>query len=907
MSESISKDGGHPNIHVLFDNDTAVCDKIQRFLTDLKTQTIDDANTKTRCSDLRERADFESATVSLDDLLQALVDTFGESRSYLLAFPANNDGLRSTDTASPRNVVLADRIDKTCHLFFGNERNSAFFLGTDRYATGESRPKPVVSGTDAHSFADLERLTGDVAGFQPTWIKADTTFTGLKQITYEPAARIHIGRTPDVIARQEQDTTKFLKTVCIDQVAGYDQRNGQWFKGAVLPLNPELTAIIGNKGSGKSALVDIIGLLGESRQEEHFSFLTNQSRNKKFRQPGFAENFKASVTWLSDKRVEKRLSDPCDTEKPEAIQYLPQNYFEQLTNELEIEQFRHEVEEVVFSHVEETERLGKSSFYELEEYKTLQSKHDVSNLKQRLRALNLEIVQLEEQQSPAYRRKVIAELGTKRQELDAILATKPAPVPKPDTETAEQLTLTKQVDDQTALLTRLRNRIEDRVTRNTNLKTQVQEATFLKGRIASIKTRFENDVDDLRARLSAVGLAVEDIVRFSIDFQSLDDKIGQFQAAVAALEKDNALSFEKFGAFDTLATLPDLRAAFEHCDKVLERFTRQLGAPQLRYQAYVEQVALWAENHRQILGDPADPKPGTICQLEASVRYLDDELADCLEEKYNARREILREIFQSKNTVLHFYNELRRSVESRLKSTPTEGFELEINASFVVDGGFRREFLNHVDQRKRGPFRNDQEAQQELARRVQGVDWNDCNAVVAFCEELIKKMQMHDGQELAIADQVHDVKSLYDYLFSLDYLTARYELRLGGKSLTELSPGEKGLLLLIFYLQLDRKNTPLVIDQPEDNLDNDSIFKVLAACIRDAKHRRQVILVTHNPNLAVGADAEQIIYVQLEKAKDYKFSYETGAIENPGINRRIVDVLEGSEPAFVKRRLKYGI
>ena len=298
LSESISKDGGHPNIHVLFDNDTAVCDKIQRFLTDLKTQTIDDANTKTRCSDLRERADFESATVSLDDLLQALEDTFGESRPYLLAFPANNDGLRSTDTASPRNVVLADRIDKTCHLFFGNERNSSFFLGTDRYATGESRPKPVVSGTDAHSFADLERLTGDVAGFQPTWIKADTTFTGLKQITYEPAARIHIGRTPDVIARQEQDTTKFLKTVCIDQVAGYDQRNGRWFKGAVLPLNPELTAIIGNKGSGKSALVDIIGLLGESRQEDHFSFLTNQSRNKKFRQPGFAENFKASVTWF---------------------------------------------------------------------------------------------------------------------------------------------------------------------------------------------------------------------------------------------------------------------------------------------------------------------------------------------------------------------------------------------------------------------------------------------------------------------------------------------------------------------------------------------------------------------------------------------------------------------------------
>ena len=97
-------------------------------------------------------------------------------------------------------------------------------------------------------------------------------------------------------------------------------------------------------------------------------------------------------------------------------------------------------------------------------------------------------------------------------------------------------------------------------------------------------------------------------------------------------------------------------------------------------------------------------------------------------------------------------------------------------------------------------------------------------------------MRNHNGEELSIADQAHRVKELYDYLFSLDYLTTRYELRLGGKNLNELSPGEKGLLLLIFYLQLDRKNTPLVIDQPEDNLDNDSIFKVLATCIRDAKN-----------------------------------------------------------------------
>nr|WP_153500128.1 hypothetical protein [Sinorhizobium meliloti] len=67
-------------------------------------------------------------------------------------------------------------------------------------------------------------------------------------------------------------------------------------------------------------------------------------------------------------------------------------------------------------------------------------------------------------------------------------------------------------------------------------------------------------------------------------------------------------------------------------------------------------------------------------------------------------------------------------------------------------------------------------------------------------------------------------------------------------------------------------------------------------------------MVTHNPNLAVGADAEQVLYVTLDKAAaGYKFTYESGSIENPRINDAIVKILEGSKPAFVQRRLAYQI
>lgn len=97
---------------------------------------------------------------------------------------------------------------------------------------------------------------------------------------------------------------------------------------------------------------------------------------------------------------------------------------------------------------------------------------------------------------------------------------------------------------------------------------------------------------------------------------------------------------------------------------------------------------------------------------------------------------------------------------------------------------------------------------------------------------------------------------------------------------------------------VDRSDIPLVIDQPEENLDNQTVYKTLVPCIKDAKQRRQIIMVTHNPNLAVVCDAEQVIYAEIQKENGNAVSYSSGSIENPNINRRIVDVLEGTKPAF---------
>jgi predicted ATPase len=128
---------------------------------------------------------------------------------------------------------------------------------------------------------------------------------------------------------------------------------------------------------------------------------------------------------------------------------------------------------------------------------------------------------------------------------------------------------------------------------------------------------------------------------------------------------------------------------------------------------------------------------------------------------------------------------------------------------------------------------------------------------------------------------------------------------MGDKDLTQLSPGERGTLLLVFYLLVDRSDIPLLIDQPEENLDNQTVYDLLVPCIREAKKRRQIFIVTHNPNLAVVCDADQVIHADLNKKANYTMVYATGAIENPAINKAIVDILEGTTPAFKKRESKY--
>jgi hypothetical protein len=99
-----------------------------------------------------------------------------------------------------------------------------------------------------------------------------------------------------------------------------------------------------------------------------------------------------------------------------------------------------------------------------------------------------------------------------------------------------------------------------------------------------------------------------------------------------------------------------------------------------------------------------------------------------------------------------------------------------------------------------------------------------------------------------------------DWLYSTDHIKVAYSLQYDGVDIEQLSPGTRGIVLLLLYLSIDAEDDrPLIIDQPEENLDPQSVFEELVTRFREAKKRRQIIIVTHNANLVVNTDADQVI------------------------------------------------
>jgi len=260
------------------------------------------------------------------------------------------------------------------------------------------------------------------------------------------------------------------------------------------------------------------------------------------------------------------------------------------------------------------------------------------------------------------------------------------------------------------------------------------------------------------------------------------------------------------------------------------------------------------------------------------------------------------------------YEELFASVQDLIERSIIikEGFKLSFNSN-IIERTFRRDFFEtYINQGVAGSFCGKEKGATVLDELRAECDFKKADDAIAFAEKvtlyLQKDMRSAQQGKMSIESQLRkhvELKQLYDYLWSFPYLEPEYSLKLDGKDLSQLSPGERGTLLLVFYLLVDKSDEPIIVDQPEENLGSQTVYRLLVPVIKEVKKRRQIIMVTHSPNIAVVCDAEQIIHAFIDRVNGNQVTYTMGSIESPQINKYLVDVLEGTRPAFDNRGSKY--
>jgi len=846
---------------------------------------------------------FNNLNVKEDQIFSALKKDCFDGK-YLIA-------IGKTEWAdlkwSDASIATKKTIINDAHVVFTSAETVEAFIKAKEQLTSQGVNDLLLDCSDAHYFS--ESTDKDRIGKCFTWLKADPSFNGLKQVINEPSERIYIGDEPPLIARIAKNRTKYIKGLKIAQVEGYDDKSNIWFKDVEIPFNSELVAIIGNKGSGKSAIADVVSLCSNYHDKDDFSFLTPSKF--KVKNGRLAKNFEAALTWESGSDAKKNLNESPDRTEILAVKYLPQGRFERLTNEISsASEFQKEIESVVFSHIPESEALGALTFKNLIERKTVAVSAEIDTLIESVKDINKTIIDLERKTTESYKSEIENKLKKKNEELGALEEPKPVSDPNEDPVKRQQHELVNSV------ISNIRSEIEEvekSIKSSENQKKEsIEKIQNLNDAVASVKQKEAEYTSFIKAILDGLD-------SFGVDFTGLITLKTDYTEIYRVLEAEKA-SLEEIKSrlgeseqdipLDGETAQQSLRDKLAIQTNLLNLEKGKLDSEQQIFQTYVTAKDNWQKNRQELIG--ANESPNTIKFFENELIYLKDVLPNQIEESYEERRGIVREIFDKKQDVISVYKNARKKLNDIIsKNQETlKGYKIEVDASLVRSLDFIPTFLGFILQNKMGSFHSKDGGEKELNSLISEIDFDNKNSVVDFLDKLIKALKYDNrvGQNLDardVAQQVKDVQGLYDYIFSLDFLTNNYQLKQGDKTLEQLSPGERGALLLVFYLLLDKNDIPLIIDQPEDNLDNHSVATILVPFIRAAKKNRQIIMVTHNPNLAVVSDAEQIIYVELNKENGYKFSTLSGSIEDEEINNKIVEVLEGTMPAFNTRKRKY--
>ena len=669
-----------------------------------------------------------------------------------------------------------------------NERDRLFYLKQFNH--------PSIICSDAHSVSEI--------GKSFTWIKADPTFEGLKQILFEPEMRVKI----QIDRPDYKHSYQIIDSISL---------NKEGFWNNTIFFNENLNTIVGGRSTGKSTLLKTIAKKIDNNVniKENSDFILNNLDGVEIK---WKDNSESSIRDI-DFFPQGHMYDIADNQ--EKIDKLIEEIIKNTDNYKLIENYNIRNSEITKSILQQIVNAFQlqSEIYELSD--KLKQKGDKSGIESEIKILQEKIDELSkdsnisDDDSKNYQDmiKCVSDLDTKNQVIDRDI---------------EQLN---------------------------NLKT---------------KSIFDGSYINLLSDLS-----FDTKASIEGSYNELTNKVNQEWLRV--IENGiNALSSKKVNNSTTKNRITQSEVYIK-CYNYYKRNT-ELMAFQSKLQIECDKLKIVEEFETKIL----------------NKKTLLDNSINCIVNEHISFKTNVEELVGK----LHI-NHDEVSIEAK------QLFEKELMQSFLETrlnqrGNERQVYIN------------------TLVNNYQNDTLNQCKV---FLTKAITNGVDYKNN--------YDNKSVISDFFTRNWFRYSFVLTYQQDEFYEMSQGKKAFVILKLLLDFSKKECPILIDQPEDSLDNRAIYNELVEYIKNKKNKRQIILVTHNPNVVVGADAENVIVANQHGTNspnigNVQFKYINGSLENSqnkqkekieeiddildnqGIREHICEILEGGEEAFVKREKKYG-
>ena len=837
--------GRRLNLHVLFSPEIDPSLIEEHFLHDLNfvfddhpfdrqhTRKLKYSNLEDLGNELRQQHDkfkekspieigMMNAIVSIQEIERILKDDGRFDGKYLVVLA--EEDLSSMHWNGQDHATRKQLLQMSHAVFSSNEGTRNFLLGKEHdtladYLREFKSLKPCIWGSDSHGF---EQRFLEPDGERYCWIKSEVSWEGLKQILYEPEDRVRIQKDNP----EPQKSVYTLDKMQIDKTRIHDSLT---IDAVNIPLNHNLVAIIGGRGSGKTALLDLIARCFPEggkldKLENSFYHRITQDTESKISIP-------VTLHFRSGEKHNTVLGENEVHFTDANIVYLTQNHLDEYT--ADPTKLNEHIIELVFGR--DTDRK--------QEYD--QFGDSIDAYLQKIQSLNLSIEQLQGE--------VEEKLPKEEQEL-----------------------LQKQ-----GALKDLQGRLEEKLSQEHG---RVEKAEELTNQLSALRTtrdlaislhdRYKEIDNDIRIFHEAYGVkaaSIEDLRKQLLEDFSLSPvpvKIEKLDDILAILQEN----------IDHIATaVSELKERIENAQKEVDKLEGIDG-----------EIAQLQDDINRTQGD-----------IEVTQKRIEDlkQKEERVEELDKERIQLFAKIFETVARQRLFLQTVIDRFEKNEKKVLSD-----ISFSAKVDISKRRGYIERIADKV-----------DKRSHSFQDIS-NKFDPVICEAEDLFEVWSEEEDAE-AFQKVVKDIRKLADdlnlrksvteseffnVLFS-PFFTIGLQIKFNNRSLESLSMGERAVVLLKILLGLNDK--PLLIDQPEEHLDNRYIYDELVPAFRQAKTKRQIIIATHNANLVVNTDAEQIIVAKHESGV---ISYDVGALETPRIREEIKTILEGGDLAFRKREEKYG-